>query len=213
MSKFPLPIALAFATALTPFAQAQTTQPAKPTTVNVDGKAAAAMTVGGKTYVSVDALKAAGLNVQNSKIFLLTNPTVGQPAYKLSGCMNEWLWNGATRMRIDKIELENYPTRWLIYITTQTALGNLNEYYTENRDTAILFSNGDLIKIGNPAWVSMRVNFITQYANTIQSTDGIGVYRSDTESPSDPPVKLSIPQIRISNVTYPAMTFDLTCKK
>lgn len=196
-------------------------QTAKPASFKIDGKSAQAFTINGKIYVSLDNLKSAGLNVSGNAIYILTNPIVKQPAYKLGGCVNEWLWNGATRLRVDSVELsyENLTPAWLIKMSTQAAIP-IERYYTDNKDLSLYFSNGDVIKPQNPSYVRLSVDITGEVGKVNGYVSDFGryenrilAYRSDAESPSDAPSKLVLPQIRISGVTYPAMNFDLTCKK
>lgn len=200
----------AFTLTLLATASAQT---AKPTAVSIDGKAAQAITVNGKAYVSLDSLKAAGLNSNGTMLYFLTSPQPKQPAYKLSGCVGDWLWNGATRIRIDKVLFEEGA--WYITYSTQAAVGEIDAFYQTNPNAQLSFADGDVISPGNPSYIHFEMNFQSSIGSLITDTayDRIVTYRSDAESASDAPTKLVTPQIRVSGATYPAMTFDLTCKK
>ncbi|PZA06202.1 MULTISPECIES: hypothetical protein [unclassified Meiothermus] len=79
----------------------------------INGKASStpAIVVGGKTYVPLEALKAAGVSVSVSGSTLsLTLPGAPQAqgganqVAALEGCVNEWLFNGIWRFRVLSVE-------------------------------------------------------------------------------------------------------------
>ncbi len=79
--------------------------------VNGKATAAQAIVVGGKTYVSLDALKTAGVGASLSGTTLsLTLPGVpvaqggANQNAAVEGCLNEWLFNGLWRFRVLKVE-------------------------------------------------------------------------------------------------------------
>ncbi|MCL6527259.1 MAG: hypothetical protein K6T57_10295 [Thermaceae bacterium] len=86
----------------------------------INGKAVSgqAVLVGGKTYVSLEALKAAGVQASLSGTTLsLTLPStpVAQGGSNqnaaVEGCLNEWLFNGLWRFRVLKVEPRNTEPR------------------------------------------------------------------------------------------------------
>lgn len=78
----------------------------------INGKAAStpAIVVGGKTYVPLEALKAAGVgvSVSGSTLSLTLPGAQGQGGANqvaaLEGCVNEWLFNGIWRFRVLSLE-------------------------------------------------------------------------------------------------------------
>lgn len=75
----------------------------------INGKAAStpAIVVGGKTYVPLEALKAAGVGVSLSGSTLsltLQGQGGANQVAALEGCMNEWLFNGIWRFRVLSLE-------------------------------------------------------------------------------------------------------------
>lgn len=87
----------------------------------INGKAASgqAIVVSGKTYVSLDALKAAGVgsSLSGSTLSLsLPGAQVAQGGSNqnaaVEGCMNEWLFNGLWRFRVMSVQPSSDPSGW-----------------------------------------------------------------------------------------------------
>jgi len=49
----------------------------------------------GRSYVSLDALRQAGATFTSKGLYVYTQPVPGGPALKLSGCLNQKLYNNA----------------------------------------------------------------------------------------------------------------------
>ncbi|WP_158539619.1 hypothetical protein [Meiothermus sp. QL-1] len=101
---------LAVATLLA-LALAQAAQKTYRLLINGQAAGAPAIVVGGKTYVPLDALRAAGVGVSLSGATLsLTLPSTpvaqggANQIAALEGCMNEWLFNGIWRFRVLSLE-------------------------------------------------------------------------------------------------------------
>ncbi|MCX7782315.1 MAG: hypothetical protein N2318_01575 [Meiothermus sp.] len=87
----------------------------------INGKAASgqAVVVGGKTYVSLEALKAAGVRASLSgttlSLTLPSAPVVQGGANQnaaVEGCLNEWLFNGLWRFRVMSVQPSTDPPGW-----------------------------------------------------------------------------------------------------
>lgn len=87
----------------------------------INGKAQkeAAVVINGKTYVSVDALKASGVGVSLAggtlSLALPGAPTAQGGANQnaaVEGCTGEWLFNGLWRFRATKVEPSSDPGGW-----------------------------------------------------------------------------------------------------
>ena len=83
------------------------------------------LTANSKTYIAVDALKARGLTVLKPNSFgLYRFPNAqGQPLV-LRGCLNEWLFNGVDRLRIDSVAWDEAKKRYGLRFTMQTPVRN-----------------------------------------------------------------------------------------
>ncbi|RIH85348.1 hypothetical protein Mlute_01594 [Meiothermus luteus] len=98
-------------TGLCALALAQAVQKTYRLIINGQAASGQAVVVGGKTYVSLDALKAAGVGVSLSGSTLsltLPGPPQAQGGANqvaaLEGCLNEWLFNGIWRFRVLSVE-------------------------------------------------------------------------------------------------------------
>ncbi|MFB9994347.1 hypothetical protein ACFFLM_20525 [Deinococcus oregonensis] len=213
MSKISLPFVLACAATLTSFAHAQTTQAAKPTNLNVDGKAAAALTVGGKTYVSVDALKNAGVTVQKGGIFIRTYPN--ETPIRLEGCVGEWLNNGAVRIRLTAVTFSNTAMRgaWGISAEGDRVSKDLGNQYQTLKGIQIKFSDNQSLTFSDPLQSNFSLNFYGSGLSKYLKFSSFRANENYKESPEILPIALKIPSIKVYGKTYPEMTFDLTCKK
>lgn len=104
--------------------------------VTIDGVTAPAglVTVEGKTYVSLDALKARGLTVLSpGSLGLYRYPKTGALPLKLTGCRNEWLNNGVVRLRVTSVQVT--PEAWELKIDAQASTASSVGYL----DSAINF--------------------------------------------------------------------------
>ncbi|GIW34826.1 hypothetical protein [Meiothermus sp.] len=95
----------------TTLALAQAAQKTYRLLINSKAASAPAIVVGGKTYVPLDALRAAGVGVSLSgatlSLTLPSTPTAQGGANQiaaLEGCQNEWLFNGIWRFRVLSLE-------------------------------------------------------------------------------------------------------------
>lgn len=100
--------------------------------VTIDGVTSPAglMTVAGKTYVSLDALKARGLTVLSpGTLGLYRYPKTGAPPLKLTGCRNEWLNNGYVRLRVTGMDVtpEGWQLKFDAQASTAVPVGYLND--------------------------------------------------------------------------------------
>jgi hypothetical protein len=87
----------------------------------VNGKASSgqAIVVGGKTYVSLEALRAAGVTSSlsgNTLTLTLPGAPVAQGGANqnaaVEGCLNEWLFNGLWRFRVTSVQPSTDPQGW-----------------------------------------------------------------------------------------------------
>jgi len=131
---------------LVALALAQAVQKAYRLVINGKATSAQAIVVSGKTYVSLDALKAAGVGSSLSGTTLsLTLPgaQVAQGGANqnaaVEGCLNEWLFNGLWRFRVMSVEPSTDPTGWKAAIEIRNG------------------SKADGIALAGTGWGGMRI--------------------------------------------------------
>ncbi|MFK7602083.1 hypothetical protein ACI3L1_07700 [Deinococcus sp. SM5_A1] len=120
--------------------------------VTIDGVTTPAglVTVSGKTYVSLDALKARGLTVlAPNSLGLYRYPKTGAPALKLTGCRNEWLDNGVVRLKLTDIQVT--PEAWQLKIDVQASTPATAGYLEDLIDFTRLFAVTEQGRTVDPA--------------------------------------------------------------
>ena len=202
--------------------------PALALTVTVGGRPVAgdAISQGGKVYVSVDALKAAGLGVSvTAGSVALTLPGTGAGGQNqlsaLGGCLGETLFNGVWRLRVTDmqpatvrgkpgyelgIEVRNATAKPLsLYdsgFTTASAGSSLAVAFGD-ANTAASDSLYDRFKKINPAAAyTFAVKFLPDDTHAGQTPVKLLFTR-------DSPLGAALPY----NTRAPSFRVDLTCKK
>lgn len=125
----------------------------------VDGKQVqgAVITVDGKQYISIDALKSAGANINPQGLFLYTVPGTTNPPIKLKACQNEWAYDGVLRMRVVKVDnpgTSNTTEKRLdLEVQTSEASFNIQDYIYEKGQITAQTNLGGIF---NPAQNSFQ---------------------------------------------------------
>lgn len=136
------------------------------TTLTINGRAVtlSTVTVGGKTYVSLDQLRTA-----------LNAPGGANQQVALEGCRNEWLFNGIWRMRVTGVTPIKDDGRggwpgWGVTVEWRngtSAVVNLSKTGIE-KGTGLAFTNGDTwANSEGSAWVDAIFKDIVQGAANI----------------------------------------------
>lgn len=206
-------------------------------TITVNGKAVpgTTITVGGKTYVPLDALKAGGIssNVSGGNLALGTGAPGGStPVAALQGCLNETLFNGVWRVKFSNLRLATVDgaMKWNIDLEVRNGTGiNLS-----GADGALLADEQHLSFVtadGTPlAWgtYDLLAGQKVTYANfppsgiwkgTLTNVDS-GNAASEGRKPTKLLWQINITEARSSlqgklpwSSKAPGLRIDLTCTK
>ncbi|GAA4022894.1 hypothetical protein GCM10022631_41810 [Deinococcus rubellus] len=228
--------------------------PASAQTLILNGKVSTDKTVvvGGKTYVPLSALPGLGIQVSTGSgvtslssgkagaVTTSTPPTANNGAgganqkASVSGCINEWLFNGIWRMRVTKVQPikdeggYNYGSGWGISVemkngTAQTIrLADTGIVY--NGAMNLAFADGDSwAKDTRDGWQDKT------YAKLPQGSGFLYTFRmypdvktADADVLAKPPQKFLLEDLKkvdpdLKNVGFtvpdPSFRVDLTCKK
>lgn len=195
---------------LTLFASATAQQ--KPPTisyapVNIDGRSTpdGLVTINGKTYVSLDALKAGKVSVLSpGALGIYTFPVAKGITAKLSGCLGEWLTDGDTRLRINRQDVNDSQ---LVYLEAQTARPTVNfgELFQADK-TYLLFRNG---LVFDPTFDKFlkAASYVGDFSKG-QTQTGYLQFEGMSFSIENPATKLVL-----RPTAGPPWSFDLTCSK
>lgn len=196
---------------LSGLAAAQQTSP-----VTIDSKTTTAglVVISGKTYISLDALKAAGVTIlQPNSLGIYQFQKGGAPAVKLTGCMNEWLYNGVVRIKVTDASVT--PQGWQVTFDAQLAAPNVGADYLEKFI--------DVKRVSAVTTKGYGIDPIRNGLQTVSLTDASRVQPGETTKDQqftftmtaptgDPLARLTLPPIPESG-TKAVMNVDLTCKK
>lgn len=181
----------------------------------------------GVSYISLDLLLKAGATANKQGLFVYTQPLPGGPLLKLSGCLNQKLYNNAFYLTVQAPHLNAAPAAgqsavWEIPIVAQP-IGDLR---IENAARAIdpdVDLNEALLIYKDGSRFSQK----TMPIGTATSRTGLGYFpakqitgaslffnKDENETEGNPPVKLILPQAHVPyKGTFPGFTIDLTCTK
>lgn len=174
------------------------------------------LTAGGKTYIAVDALKARGLTVLKANSFgLYRFPNAqGQPLV-LRGCLNEWLFNGVDRLRIDSVAWDETKKRYGLRFTLQTPVRN--HYWSEHfsdQATAVTYRSGKILQPSkNPIQQIDIVGDKMGDPRLGENNTGTIWVTDPDDTGTDTLIKLVVPTANSQKFGPHALSFDLTCKK
>lgn len=188
----------------------------KPIPVTIDGTTTAngLVTINGKTYVSLDALKAAGVTIlkPNSLGVYLFQRGAAAPL-KLTGCQGEWLNNGYFRIRVTDSTVTS--TGWGVTFDTQLSAPNVGSIYLDRvLDTSKLIavtSKGLVIDPARNGLQKVDVTFSSPLEQG-KTTTAQQITFSDTEASHDPLTKLTLLPTSEAG-TKAVLNIDLSCKK
>ena len=186
--------------------------------VTIDGVTTpnALVVVNGKTYVSVDALKARGMTMLKTSSFgLYRFPNAQGVPVKLQGCMNEWLFNGVDRLRIDSADWNETQRRYAIRFTMQTPL--YNRWWPSHfgdKTATVVYSSGKVVQPSkNPIQqITWAGDAIGDPRTGENNTGTLWVIDPD-DTGIDTLTKLVVPTGTDKDFGSNVMSFDLTCKK
>jgi len=182
----------------------------------------------GKSYVSLDALRQAGATYSSKGLYVYTQPMPGGPALKLSGCLNQKLYNNAYYVTVQAPKLvadDQGQGAWQVPFTLQP-LGffrvgnsdNTNNPGLDLKDAVVTFKDGSRFaqRTLPVAQSSLLGGGSGDFQNKQIDSTAMVFRRDENEVESNPPIKLALPPSRLngsSAPTYPGVTIDLTCMK
>jgi hypothetical protein len=206
------------------------------------------VTVGGKVYVPLSALPFLGIQVSTgggvvsltgSKAAVASAPSSGaggaNQKASVTGCLNEWLFNGVWRMRATKVEpvidppgSYNYGDGWAITIEARNGvnqtitLDDVGVVY--NGAVTLAFADGDSWgKSVRDGWQDKTYTKLPQGAGFLYTFKLYPDAKTDkAEVLARPPQKLLIENLKKIDDRYKGLAFsvpdpsfrvDLTCKK
>lgn len=117
--------------------------------VTIDGVTTAnsLISVNGKNYVSVDALKNSGITLlKSNSLGIYKFPNRQGVPVSLKDCMNEWLSNGIDRIRIDGFKRSDYDGSMLINSTVQTSVNEGDSKHFDISSAVVVYNNGRIIE-------------------------------------------------------------------
>lgn len=170
------------------------------------------VTIKGKSYIAVDALRARGLTLLKTDSFgLYRFPNAqGQPV-KLTGCMNEWLTDGTTRVRVNTVRPYEFYEQWIIdieFLTSKDVEG-IREIFPPGQER-VTMQDGQVLDPVRDEFV--KINMDNYTAGKGKSQVAQLTFTLPDWSPGNVPTQLILSPASIRQ-TKGAWTFDLTCKK
>ena len=202
------------ALALTGTVEAQQTAKVTFAPVIIDGLTTpnGLVTIDGKTYVSVDALKTQGVTMLKSgSLGVYRFPNAQGQSVKLQGCLNEWLTDGITRVRIQSVKPDEFYKTWVIAVEFMTSKDSerIREVFPERKEMVTL-QKGQVLDANVDAFVQFEM---TNYsASRGKSETTYLKFTTPDWSTANAPVKLVLNPSSNRQVRG-AWTFDLTCGK
>jgi hypothetical protein len=187
-------------------------QAVKQVSVTLAGKALKldSVIVGGKTYVSLEQLKKA-----------LPNPVGGaNQVAGTTGCLNQMLFNGAWRFRVQKFVYSPEKTAWVFTVELRNAMTKTAAAYDNGanglgEDITLTMASGNTLNMGN-------VNETQDKILLKNLSAGAGVVTTlefNADSDADKPTKFLWAMSAENNNNKaplskdPAFRIDLTCAK
>lgn len=180
-------------------------------TVTINGKATVleSVVVGGKTYVSLDALKKA-----------LAAPTGGANAVAANaGCLNELLFNGVWRFRVQSVTRNDADGSWDVKVElrngTQKMMYSGNNGSSTSADDLFLgFAGGNNMSLGINATNAAQDTLV--YKTLPPGGVSLTTLKYYTDSAAEKPTKFIWNMQKVAGLPFgkeAAFRVDLTCKK
>ena len=194
----------------------------------VDGvtSAAGVLIYKGKSYVSLDLLQKVGATATDKKIFVYTQAAPAGPPLKLSGCLNQKLYNGAFYLTFQAPQLlaAEEPGKsavWKIPIVAQPIQDLRIENAALATSTDVNLNEALLIYKDGSQFMQKTMPIGTATSRTglgyfpaKSLTQGALYFNNENEVEANPPVKLILPQATVAyKGTFPGITVDLTCTR
>lgn len=183
----------------------------------------------GMSYISLDLLQKAGATAGKQALFVYAQPIPNGPPLKLSGCLNEKLYNNAFYLTTQAPVLEaateaGHGPVWRVPLIVQS----ITDLRIENvgvslatpdvdlNDVLLIYKDGSrFMQKSTPMGTATSSSGVSGYAPAKVVTP-VSLYfnKDENESEANPPIKLILPQAHIMyGSTFPGMIIDLTCTK
>ncbi|WP_309572570.1 hypothetical protein [Deinococcus sp.] len=191
-------------------------------TIQLNGQAipGSAIVQNGRTYVSSDALKAAGFGVTvKGNVVMLTSTAGGaNQVSAVAGCVNQTLFNGIWRLKVLDVKLEGeaYQVKVEVRNGTTQSLSLIGTGLPFDKNFNLQLEDGNVFPARSGA-VDIRDRAF------IQGSSYTTTLAFDTGAPAGKPVKLVVlfnpddQYLKSSGLSYsvkdPSFRVDLTCTK
>lgn len=169
------------------------------------------VTINGKTYVLTTALTSQGAaQLKSSSFGLYRYPNAQKTPLLLKGCMNEWLYNGVDRVRIDSINWNSQFNWYEVNASIQTSVDNVeaNRHF-DLKNIIVAYQDGRVIQQSKTPL--QQVNYSGTYMETGKVNQRQFLVKNPDDKGSEKLTRLVLPA-GFSDVPG-VMAFDLTCKK
>lgn len=170
------------------------------------------VTVKGKSYIAVDALKAQGMTLLRSNSFgLYRFPNAqGQPV-KLTGCMKDWLTDGTTRVRVNAVRPDEFYEQWIIDLEFLTSKSTeyIREIFPQGQER-ITMQDGRILDPARDGFV--QINMDNYLAGKGKGEAAYLKFTLPDWKASNVPTRLVLSPAPTRQIKG-AWTFDLTCNQ
>lgn len=204
-------------------------QQLKPFTVDKVSAQNGLLVYKGVSYISLDLLQKAGATAGKQTLFVYAQPIPNGPPLKLSGCLNEKLYNNAFYLTAQAPVLEASTKEgrgpvWRIPLVVQSItnlrIENVGDSFAtpdvDLNDVLLIYKDGSrFMQRSTPMGTVTSRSGESGYAPAKVLTS-VWLYfnKDENELEANPPVKLILPQAHIMyGSTFAGMTIDLTCTK
>lgn len=199
----------------------------KPFTVDKTSSQSGLLVYKGVSYVSLDLLLKTGATASKQGLFVYTQPIPGGPSLKLSGCLNQKLYNNAFYLTVQTPHLNAAPAAgqsavWEIPIVVQPITDLRIENAAKSIDPDVDLNEALLIYKDGSRFMQKSMPIGTATSRTglgyfpAKQITGASLFfnKDENEAEANPPVKLVLPQAKVPyKGTYPGFTIDLSCSK
>lgn len=202
-------------------------QQLKPFTVDKISAQNGLLVYKGVSYISLDLLQKAGATASKQGLFVYAQPLPGGPPLKLTGCLNQKLYNNAFYLTAQAPVLEAATQAgqgpvWKIPLVVQSITNLRIESHSVWPDADVDLNEAVLIYKDGTRFMQKSTPMGTATSRTglgyvpAKQVTQMYVYinKDENEAEANPPVKLILPQANVVyKGTFPGMTIDLTCTK
>ncbi|WP_339097164.1 hypothetical protein ACINK0_07060 [Deinococcus sp. VB343] len=169
------------------------------------------VTINGKTYVLTTALASQGAALlKTNSIGLYRYPNAQKTPLVLKGCINEWLFNGVNRVRVDSVRWNSQNNWHEINTSIQTSVSNVeSNRHFDMKNIIVAYQDGRVIQQSKTPL--QRVDYSGTYMETGRINPRQFLVRNPDDTGTETLTRFVLPA-GFSDLPG-VMTFDLTCSK